>query len=214
MLSKKWLKMCLLFCALAPVAIAQDLDEKADESWISISGWAISADEDSFVLDYGKNTVVVDVNNWGWYTDNFEVVDGNKVTVYGEVDDDLYETTTIDANSIYVEGIGTYFYANEVDKKTDFFNWLPAPGVKAGMTTLTGKVTSISGREFTISQGKKKMMIDTLEMDYNPMDDLGFQNVEKGDLVRVTGRLETGSFEEREIVAANIVNLEHTGQKN
>ena len=41
------------------------------------------------------------------------------MTVYGRVDDDLYETTTIEASSIYDQDLGTYFYASAADEESD-----------------------------------------------------------------------------------------------
>jgi hypothetical protein len=72
---------------------------------------------------------------------------------------------------------------------------------------LTGEVTSVSGREFTIDTGKRKVQVDTRMMPYNPMDEAGYQQVEKKDWVTVSGDVDYDIFEQREIMAESIVTL-------
>lgn len=214
MFLKKLTVTAIFSCALVSTALAQGLAEKIDNSWITISGQAVSAKNKSFVLDYGKSTVTVDVNDWRWFRENFNKVEGRNVTVWGEVSGDLFESGKIKANSVYIEDMGTYFYAGSNEEEVgDFYNWLPAPGFEAGAVTLTGRVTNVSGREFTLSQGEKQISINTLQMENNLMDDLGFQKIEKGDRVSVTGELEVDSFENREIMAKTIITLDESGRK-
>ncbi len=214
MVNLKSVLMALFFCTMASAASAQTLAEKADNAWITISGQAVSAEKKSFVLDYGKGTLSVDVNDWKWFRKNYDKVDGRNVTVWGEVSGDLFENGKIKANSVYIENMGTYFYAgSNKEDPSDFYNWLPAPGVDSGAVTLTGEVTNVSGREFTIAQGDKKITVSTLQMDENPMDNLGFRQIKKGDRVSVTGELDVDSFESREIMAKRIVTLDGSGKK-
>ncbi len=215
MLYKKILLAAFVFGGLVAGALAQDPDAKANNAWISISGWAISADENSFVLDYGKNTVVVELNDWQWYSDNYDRVEDFRITVYGKVDDDLYETMTIDAQSVYVEGAETYFYAGDADQtEADFYDWAAPRDIEVGQVTITGTVTGLDGRKFSIARGKRKVTVDTMGMESNPMDDLGFQKIEQGDVVKVIGELEAGSFEKREIAADKVITLENADSKN
>lgn len=215
MLYKKLLVMAFVFSGLVEEAVAQDPDDKSNNAWISISGWVISADENSFVLDYGKNTVVVELKDWEWYSDNFGVVEDFRVTVYGRIDDSMIETTTIEPISVYVEDMGTYFHVGSTDKKEEanFYDWVTPPDVKVGQVTITGTVTKVNGRRFSIARGKKEIVVDTGSMDYNPMDDKGFQRVEKGDVVKVSGQLEADSFKNRGIVADEITSIEDANRK-
>ena len=74
--------------------------------------------------------------------------------------------------------------------------------------TLSGQVETIDGREFTIDTGLREVRIDTIAMPYNPMDDKGFQQIEVGDWVSVSGQLDLDVFESREIMAESIVTLD------
>ncbi|MCF7838526.1 MAG: hypothetical protein K9N49_07830 [Candidatus Marinimicrobia bacterium] len=182
---------------------------KADDSWISISGTAVNPMDDSFTLDYGPGTVTVEVGDWVWYSDNKVLIDGDKVTVYGRIDDDLFETTSIEASSVYVESLGSYFYATAATEEygVAYDYWfVPAP-IVVGSMNVRGTVTMVSGREFMIDTGTRTLKVDTSTMGYNPMDDLGYQQIDKGDLVSVTGGMDYDTWEQKELMADTIVVL-------
>lgn len=178
-----------------------------DGSWITLSGKVTSTTADTFMLDYGRGLVTVEMDDWDWFEENGEVLPGDKVTVYGEVDDDTFEVAKIEASSVYVESLGTYFYASAADEET--FNDLDvAPTIDVGQMIVTGTVSSVNGSEFTIDSGIQEMTVDTALMPYDPMDDEGYQQIEEGDLVSVTGDVEDDTFESSEIMADTIVTLE------
>jgi len=206
--------ICLF--ALSAPAMAQAPDDKPnpylmpDDTWISISGTAVDPQAASFTLDYGEGTVLVEMDDWDWYGDAYGIMDGDKVTVYGEIDDDFYETTSIEAGSVYVESLGTYFYANSDDEEgyEAYYNyWVSPAPIIVGQTTARGTVTSVTGREFTINTGLQRMKVDTIEMSYNPMDDKGYQQVDVGDYVSVSGDMDYDYWEKRELMADSIVIL-------
>lgn len=179
-----------------------------DGSWITLSGSVTSTTADTFMLDYGNGLVLVEMDDWDWYEESGEVLPGDKVTVYGEVDDDTFESAKIEASSVYVENLGTYFYASARDEEN--FNDLDlAPGIDIGNLVITGTVTDVSGAEFSIDSGAQEMTVDTALMSYNPMDDEGFQQIETGDLVTVVGDMEADTFEATELMADSIVTLDN-----
>lgn len=55
----------------------------------------------------------------------------------------------------------------------------------------------MSGREFTVNTGLRKVSVDTDKMAYDPMDAVGVQKIKKGDRVSVSGTMETDLFEGR-----------------
>jgi len=199
-------------------AVAEDQDMKTkdknpylqpDETWISISGKAVSADVDSFLLDYGKGIVTVEMDDWDWYQEGHKIIEDHKVTVYGKIDDDMFETTTIEASSVYDENLGTYFYASaaDVEYDDDYDYWVSFVPVTIPRTVVRGTVTSINGRKFTINTGSRKITVDTSTMLYNPMDGAGFQRVDKGDYVSVSGNMEDNFWQERKLMADAVVTL-------
>lgn len=178
-----------------------------DGSWITLSGKVTSTDSDSFVLDYGKGLVTVEMDDWDWYNENSAMLPGDQVTVYGEVDDDTFETAKVEASSVYVDSLGTFFYASAADEESAI-DYDLAPTLDLGDLVLTGTVTSVNGSEFTIDSGAQKMTVDTALMPYNPMDKEGYQKISKGDLVTVTGNIDDDIFESRELMADTVVTLE------
>jgi len=138
-----WLIAAILTVATIP-ATAQDMEEpyeKPDDSWISISGTVESVRPDEFMLDYGEGVITVEMDDGDRDADAYELVKGDKVTVSGRIDDDLFEVAKIEAASVFVENLGTYFYASSVDEEdVDTFITLTTP-VIVSATYLQGTVT-------------------------------------------------------------------------
>lgn len=195
-----------LAVAIPTMTWAQDPAAKPDGSWISISGEVTSATDNAFVLDYGEGLITVEMDDWDWYEEGKALIAGDNVTVYGRVDDDLYETATIEASSVYVKNLNTYFYASAADEEDAAFTIVTTPLVVAWMD-LTGTVTSVEGREFTLDTGNRQIRVDTSSMVYNPMDDEGFQKIKEGDQVKVSGKMDYDLFEKKELMADSIISL-------
>ena len=121
------------------------------------------------------------------------------------IDDDLYEKTTIEASSVYVEKLNTTFFASALDEE-DVFATVVTP-VVASTTIVQGVVTETGSDEFTIDTGLKSLTVDTQNLLYNPLDEVGYQRIEKGDRVRVTGTIDHNLFAGRELVAETVTEL-------
>lgn len=180
-----------------------------DDSWLSLSGTAVDISAEGFMLDFGDGVVQVEMDDWDWYNESRQVLEGDKVTVYGEVDDDLFETTSIEASSVYVENLGTFFYASTADEETaEDFDLSPTVPIEDGDLMLTGTITGTMGREFVIDSGLQEITVDTTQMEYNPLDDKGFQRLDRGDSVTVVGHLDNELFVNQELMAEAIISLE------
>ena len=198
--------LIVLFALLiAMPAEAQDPYTAADDTWISLSGTVESVAPDAFMLDYGEGVVTVEMDDWDADADAYKVSMGDRVTVNGMVDDDLFETTTIEASSVYVDNLNTYFYASAADEEDTFVNVTSPPVVSA--TVVQGIVTEVNDEEFTIDTGLREILVETDEMYYDPLDDEGFKQIDIGDRVSVTGNIDDDFFEGRELVASSITTL-------
>lgn len=202
---KTTLSGILALAATALMASAEDPYTQPDGSYVSLSGTVTSASPDSFILDYGEGLVTVEMDDWDWYPDGYGILENDDVKVYGFVDDDFYETTTIEASSVFVEDIDTYFYASGADEEsaevtsTVFYDY---------DYVVTGEVTSVEGREFTLDVGDRKTTVDTWQLGFNPLDNEGYLKVDEGDRVTVYGDLDFEVFDGREISAEAIVKLQ------
>ncbi|WP_404361646.1 NirD/YgiW/YdeI family stress tolerance protein [Marinobacter sp.] len=201
---------CIATLLAASPALAQESPYlKPDGTWISLSGTVAETMDESFILDYGRGAITVEMDDWAWYDEHGDILENDRVTVYGIVDDDTFETATIDANSVYVENLGTYFYASPADEDSyQDIDPTPAVPIVPGDITVTGTITSIEGREFTIDSGLQQITVETIELPYNPLDDRGFQQLDLGDTVTVTGNMESDIFDRMELVAESIVTLD------
>ncbi len=172
----------------ATSAMAEDPYTKPDDAWISISGTVDSTEKDAFTLDYGDGLVTVEMDDGDRDADGYKLVEGDKVTVNGRVDDDLFELTKIEASSVYVENIGTYFFASANDEE-DAVVPITSP-VVVSTTVLRGTVSDVDENSFQINNGSRQIKVDIDEMAYDPLDDEGYQQISEGDVVRVTGYMD------------------------
>lgn len=183
---------------------------KRDNSWISISGTVVSPGPESFTLDYGDGTINVRVGDWDVYRHSYALMGGGPVTVYGRIDEALFERDTIDAASVYVESLDTYLYDSAAEENAERYSPWPANSpVTQERATIRGVVTNTNPADgkFTVDSGKKQVTIDTDSLGYNPLDEQGYQKVESGDTVSVSGKLGPEFLAARVLGAERIVSL-------
>jgi uncharacterized protein YdeI (BOF family) len=185
---------------------------KENDSWISISGTVVAPTAESFTLDYGDGVILVEMDDWDAYGEAYALMDGDRVTVYGDVDADLFERVSIEADSVYVENLNTYFYASSTDEEgtenIPYF-WSDTTPLAPSRVTIRGKVSSVDTeeREFTLNMGDQMITVETSFLGYNPLDELGYQKIAKGDRVSVSGRFDINFLEGREFEAQSVTTL-------
>lgn len=190
---------------LASGAAAQDPYLQPDDSWISVDGTVDEVMANAFTLDYGDGIITVEMDDGDRDADGYKLMQGDRVSVAGVVDDDLFERTTIEASSVYVENLGTYFYASAADEE-DTFVTITGP-VHPSRMILQGTVVSVSDEEFTIHTGVRDVTVEVEEMSYNPLDEEGYQQIEVGDYVSVTGQMDYDFLEGQELVASVVTTI-------
>ena len=189
---------------------------KMDDEWVSLTGQVVGTTLNGFELDYGDATITVEMDDWDKYDESALIPDGERVTVYGRIDDSLFEERTIEASTVYVFSRNSYYYASSADEEGDYRfpglqNVYPYPAEGHWMQ-LSGTVASVDGREFTLDVGFQDFRVDTANMSYDPLDDTGYQRVDVGDRVSVWGRMDYGLFENRELMAETVVTLHEQGE--
>jgi len=80
------------FALCGAPAGAESPHAKVDESWISLTGDVVDSSFEQFRLDYGEGLITVEMDDWDWYDEADHVRAGDRVTVYGRMDDALYST--------------------------------------------------------------------------------------------------------------------------
>lgn len=182
----------------------------ADDTWINVSGTVTEVNPDTFVLDYGEDTITVEMDDGDRDADAYKLMFGDKVNVSGKIDDDFFERRTIEAASVYVENLNTTFYSSTIDEEfrpRASFVSVVTP-VNVSETIIQGTITRIDDpEEFVLSSGTREVRVETDSMPYDPLDDKGYQRLKVGDRVSVSGRMDVDFLEGREFVAESIVTL-------
>ena len=199
---------------LSASACAQDSNDQPDpkaqpdRTWISLAGTVTSTTADSFIMDYGDGLITVEMDDWDNFGDAWPLIDGDQVTVYGTVDKGFYETTTIEAGSVYVDDLNTSFYASAADEE-DFGEWVVVTDADLGDLIYIGTVASVSpdANTFTIDTGAMELTVDTSTLLYNPLDDQGFQQIDVGDRVKIEAEIDADFFGDQDLLAESIVTL-------
>lgn len=195
--------LTILLAAVAAPLHGQDPYEQEEDTWISIDGTVDAVSPNMFTLDYGDGVITVEMDDADRDATAYELMQGDRVTVSGMIEDEFFQARTIDANSIYIENLGTYFYSSDREQDDTFVN-VGTP-VMVGRTFLQGTVTEVDDEEFTLQVGMSSITVEVEEMPYNPLDEDGYQRVQVGDMVTVSGDMDTDLFEGTEFVAETLV---------
>lgn len=172
-----------------------DLGAREDGSWIGIHGTVGMVGANSFFLDYGDSTVMVGLT--GEVLSEYHFIRGQKLTVYGKVDNDLFEKNIVKARAVVIEGSED----NEltVVGEEDKVKVITASHVSTSV--IHGLVTAVTEKRIVIEQGSEKLSIDTSELSSDVTDDQGRTQVKQGDLVTVQGVLRRDFWDNRTLLA-------------
>lgn len=183
-------------------AWAQSPYMEPDDTWMTLSGTVHSTDDDGFMLDYGDGVLEVEVER----RDDTAVSSlqrGDKVTVTGVIDDDLFETTSLEASGVYVERLDSYFLSSAANE-TDLFYGTGDP-IEMSRTIARGTVTSIDGNEIMIDSDMRSFSVDLSGLSDDPLDDEGQPRVDVGDRVLVSGEMTPQFFDVRRELTADAI---------
>ncbi|MBI1178953.1 MAG: NirD/YgiW/YdeI family stress tolerance protein [Alphaproteobacteria bacterium] len=206
----------MLLLGAAPALAAKPL-QKPDESWVSLTGTIKAVAGDTFVLDYGPHSVVVDMDK-GRLNHGRWMKPGQTVNVYGVIDKGFFNKPEIDATRVYSYDRNAYYYGglHQVTVKASSLEptrlsppiQLPAPTAKNGSNvSVAGLVTRLGDDDFYLSTSAGSYDVKVGKLADNPLDDKGARKVRPGDYVYVTGPVDDGFFVAHEIKARNLVTL-------
>ena len=204
----------LMFSAAA-AAQTQSPYLQPDDTWISLSGTVESVTADSFLLDYGRASVTVEMDDGYRDADGYKLMEGDKVVVNGLIDDDFFEMTTIEASSVYVESINSYFYASPVDEEAfAFFDPIVTvvDPIMDGDATIQGTITAVEPleEEIVLNSDGRLMIVEVDELGYDALDNVGYLQLDVGDEVVISGTMTEEMFEDHLFVAENIATINNS----
>lgn len=186
--------------AMATPALAAPSATSDNGEWMTLSGTVQAVSGDDFSLDYGRNAITVEMDDYDWYNEN-AVKPGDRVTVTGRIDNDFLQARRLEASSVYIDSLHTRFFANPADEE-DYIPAVDGPIAGNGGLTIIGDVQSIDGSDMVIDAGAIDYRVDTSTLYYDPFDTAGFQHVSVGDRVEVIGTFDDTDFFDRPEVDA------------
>lgn len=171
----------------------------ADEGeFITLSGRVNSIDGSTFSLDDDFGTIKVEFEDKSWFFDASNRVSvGDNVTVYGTTDDEFLGGRVIEAQSVIAEDQYTIHTDDYSIPVTYYVRSADIENLKNRMS-IEGRIQSFDGREAMLDTGNVTLRIDTATLGYNPFDDEGMQQIDKGDRVVAIGTVDENFFERNE----------------
>jgi hypothetical protein len=197
-------------------ALAQESERFSDEnSYVSFTGSVLEQRGDEIKVDHGNGFITVEVDDFDLDKDAAPIEVGDTVTVYGYVDTDPLEQTTIEATSVYVKDLNAIYYASGIDEETgDAAYAYPDTVEGPSDATFTGKVLNVEGREFVLQMPSDYTLeVDTVEMAFNPLDNSGLVQVDEGDIVTASGKITDSLFDNSELTADSVVVRKETSEE-
>ena len=205
------MRMLILFVTVIGLSAPSfaSLSNKGDGEWVTVTGKVTSVKPDYFNLKYNDKSIIVEMDDFDMDADGYKLVKGDNVVVYGRVDQDFLENKKIEASSVYVKSIDSYFYASSIDEEsipiatTSYYVLSPLPD--GASVDIKGTVINVDDREFTVNTGLRLIEVNTEDMALNPMDNKGLIKISKGDRVFVSGVIEDSYFDNKELAAKYII---------
>lgn len=183
------------------------LSKESPKNQIVVSGRVSDIDDDSFKLNYGKDSIKVEMSNWSFDDKSEQIRNGERVTVYGYIDNSWFERHKLQAQAVYIHDRNTYFIAGD-NKDYYALNTIAIEKIPDNThVSIKGKVIDIDGEKFTLKFGADIIDVDVSELEYNPFAKKGNKKIKVNDLVYVSGKLDSGFFEDKEIKADSIIKL-------
>jgi uncharacterized protein YdeI (BOF family) len=204
----------MLISALFSISLlgnAGNFEKKRNGEFITMSGVVRNVTADSFNLRTFDKNILVEMDDYDWDADGYKLVNGDNVVVTGRIDHDFFERKKIEASSVYVKGIDSYFFASSDDEEGPNHYYTSYSGVKhlpeTATATISGIVVAKVGRDIKVDTGVRKVTVDTSDMTYNPLDDEGITRVGIGDFVRVSGQVDETFLGKKELEADYIIEI-------
>lgn len=173
-----------------------------DETSLTLNGTVSQVNDDEFILQTSNGSIKVDSDDVFDDENVYRLASGDRVVVYGEVDDHFFESRELEADAIHVDKVDVTFTTR--DEPVNNYSYTSSNGESGEITELSGRIIAIDDDEFSISSGTGQTTVSIDDLDNNPLDDQGYLKLDVGDQVRVKGEMADGWFDDREFEATSL----------
>ena len=187
-----------------PGAPEGELEQAAEDEWITLSGVVQDVYENSFILDYGDGSVTVDTADETGFSNTFALEDGQRVVVSGQIDDGFFQRRTIEARWVYLREQDQYYFVEGTDEEQMRSQMSDAQLAENDeWLSVTGTVVAVDGDDLTLDIGTNHVPIDLDRLEAEEM-----VSVAPGERVSVYGEMDDADFwEGPEIIADSVTVL-------
>jgi uncharacterized protein YdeI (BOF family) len=189
----------------------------SDHSSILLSGVVerVTDTGEDFILNYGNGVINVetaDELDALYRGPTAMLTPGQRVTVSGHIDDDLFEGREIKAHAVNFPETGE-FYSNYAQPQEYYYMTYFVPQEQQAMVTGTVKQVMPEKDMFTVDYGQGELVVNAGDLSYNPLKDNARNPLEPGDRVILSGQLTDQMFSQRTLSADSVTQLDSTTLK-
>jgi hypothetical protein len=203
------LAMAFACCAAARA----DTADETGRSWMSVEGTLIDGSPSGFRVRYDGGVITVQMTGWDWY-ETYAPLDGSEVIVFGPVDERLFETGALEATSVYVDDLGTYFQREEGKGIADIASYVFYSDPIGNHVNLYGTVSGLKDGdiELELGGGAADVSVGTGPAGDNRLRETVLPKLEPGDRISVSGHLDPDFWQQRKLRADRIVIIAQPGK--
>ena len=161
-----------------------------NNSWIELDGRVTAVTDHSFTLDYGKGAIRVEIDDYDWFDEAYNVLKNDRVKVRGKIDADPNQERSIEAETVRLKDEGVTLQASADDEEDLVVDFIPPNPVQSASLEIRGTVESFQNGFMIV-----KTATDTHRVDLKESSLLSTKgkpvshDLRAGDFVSIVGKL-------------------------
>lgn len=177
---------------------------QADRIVVTQEGTVGDVEEDSFLLENGDRTTLVEMGEIDWFLEKPESIEEKRVTVKGVVDSDFFEDRVIEASQVEIRESGETVTTDAVNPVENPLANIPQPKLSVSTVEIRGTIVDVADESIKVESNDQVFTVVLSGLPEDPFDRLGTFRVAEGLPVAVTGPFQPGFFEEGKITAVTL----------
>ena len=198
----------IIFGSCSSNNINKNLDEYQEATngeYLTLNGKITDVGPNSFSMSIDNEKILVEMDDFDYFKEGYQLKKGDKVMVFGMVDKDYLERRSLEASTVYVKNLKTHFFANSIDEE-DYYTYTTyyiSPQNSMNVL-LRGRVLSISDDTITLSTGVDDIKVSTERMYFNPANNKNYIDLQENDYVEISGMITT-KYNNNKLVQARTI---------